>query len=211
MANPDKSLMNQTKEPKGYISALIEMLQSVDVNVIEEIVQVLLEAYHQGKQVFIFGNGGSGTTASHMTGDFIKGVSYGLEKKFKIICLNDNYTTLTAFANDVSYDLVFVEPLKNFLRPGDIVIGLSGSGNSRNVVAALEHAKQAGARVVSFSGYSGGRIKDLADISVYIPIHSMEVTEDIHLSVLHMIKNRIIDELHGGLGLNLGQEYLNRI
>ncbi len=201
----------QTEFPKEYITALQEMISKIDIQVIEESVNILLEAYEKGNCIYIFGNGGSGTTASHMTGDFIKGVSYGLEKKFKMICLNDNYTTMTAFANDVSYDLVFVEPLKNFLQDGDVVMGLSGSGNSKNVVLALEYAFQKNTKIIGFSGYSGGKVKELADVSIHIPIDSMEISEDLHLSILHMIKNRIIKELHGGLGRNLGEQYLDRV
>lgn len=200
-----------TEHPSGYLSALQEMIQSIDVLQVEQIVQEFLNVYQEGGCVYIFGNGGSGMTASHMTGDFVKGVSYGLDKKFKMICLNDNYTAMTAFANDVSYDLVFSEPLKNFLQPQDVVVALSGSGNSRNVILAVEYAKSIGAKVIGLSGYSGGKLKELSDISIHIPIDSMEVTEDLHMSILHMVKNRIIDELHGGLGLNLGQEYLDRV
>lgn len=207
--SPSQSL--PTECPTSYIQSLKKMIDQIDVEAIDQAVQVLLDAYQRGNSIYIFGNGGSGTTASHMTGDFIKGVSYGLEKKFKMICLNDNYTTMTAFANDISYDLVFVEPLKNFLQEGDVVMGLSGSGNSRNVVKALEYAKGKQSKIIGFSGYSGGKVRELSDVSIYIPIQSMEIAEDLHLSVLHMIKNQIIQSLHGGLGLNLGQEYLDRI
>lgn len=201
----------KTENPAGYITALQEMISKINVADINHVAGILLSAYESGKSIYIFGNGGSGTTASHMTGDFIKGVSYGLDKKFRMICLNDNYTTMTAFANDISYDLVFVEPLKNFLQEGDVVIGLSGSGNSRNVVLALEYAKEKNVTVIGFCGYKGGRVKELSDVSVHIPIDSMEVSEDLHLSVLHMIKNIIIAKLHGALGKNLGAEYLNRV
>lgn len=211
MDNVSNFLSNKTETPSGYIASLQEMISKIDTNAIERVVELLLDAYDKGNSIYIFGNGGSGTTASHMTGDFIKGVSYGLDKKFRMICLNDNYTTLTAFANDISFDLVFVEPLKNFLQGGDVVIGLSGSGNSRNVVYALEYAKERNASIIGFSGYSGGKVKELADISIHIPIDSMEISEDLHLSVLHMIKNRVITQLHGGLGRNLGKEYLDRI
>ena len=200
-----------TEYPKGYILALQDMIQTIDTDVIEEIIQSFMEVYQQGNCIYIFGNGGSGTTASHMAGDFIKGVSYGLDKKFKMICLNDNFTTMTAYANDLSYDSVFVEPLKNFLQAGDIVVGLSGSGNSKNIVLALEYAKNKGVKVIGFCGYSGGEVKRISDLSVHIPIDSMEIAEDLHLSVLHMIKNQIIADLHGGLGKNLGQKHLDRI
>lgn len=211
MDNVSNFLSNKTETPSGYIASLQEMISKIDVNAIERAVDILLDAYERGNSIYIFGNGGSGTTASHMTGDFIKGVSYGLDKKFRMICLNDNYTTLTAFANDVSYDLVFVEPLKNFLQEGDVVIGLSGSGNSRNVVHALVYAKERNVSIIGFSGYTGGKVKELSDVSIHIPIDSMEISEDLHLSVLHMIKNKIITQLHGGLGRNLGKEYLDRI
>lgn len=201
----------QTESPHGYITALQEMISKIDIQAIEATVSALLNAYDKGNSIFIFGNGGSGTTSSHMAGDFIKGVSYGLDKKFKMICLNDNFTTMTAFANDVSYDLVFVEPLKNFLQEGDVVIALSGSGQSKNVVLALEYAIQKDVKTIGFSGYSGGKVKELADVSIHVPIDSMEIAEDLHLSILHMIKNRIINELHGGLGRNLGDQYLNRV
>lgn len=200
-----------TIEPEDYVSTLQAVLSQLDLGQVKKATEVLMEAYERGNCIYIFGNGGSGTTASHMTGDFIKGVSYGLDKKFKMICLNDNYTTMTAIANDVSFDDVFVEPLKNFLQDGDIVIGISGSGNSRNVVLALEYAQSKGNTIIGFSGYSGGRVREIADVSVYIPINSMEVAEDLHFSVFHMIKNKIIAQLHGGLGLNLGQQYLDRI
>ena len=204
--------MNPSLEtPNVYIKALQETLSKIDTSLIEEAVQALLLAYHTGQTVYIFGNGGSGMSASHIAGDFIKGVSYKLDKKFKMICLNDNYTTMTAFANDISYDLVFVEPLKNFLKKGDVVIGLSGSGNSKNVVLALEYARELGAKVIGLSGYKGGQVQQLSDISLHVPIESMEVSEDIHLSILHIIKNRIIVELHGGLGRNYGATYDERI
>ncbi len=201
----------KTENPTGYITALQEMISKINVADINRVAEILLSAYESGRSIYIFGNGGSGTTASHMTGDFIKGVSYGLDKKFRMICLNDNYTTMTAFANDISYDLVFVEPLKNFLEEGDVVIGLSGSGNSRNIVLALEYAKEKNVTIIGFSGYKGGRVKELSDVSIHIPIGSMEVSEDLHLSVLHMIKNVIIAKLHGALGKNLGIQYLNRV
>ncbi|MCO5247864.1 MAG: SIS domain-containing protein [Chitinophagales bacterium] len=206
-----KTMESKLETPTLYISALQRMISTVDTSLVEDAAKVLLQAYREGKTVYIFGNGGSGMTASHITGDFIKGVSYQLDKKFKMICLNDNYTAMTAFANDVSYDLVFVEPLKNFLQEGDIVIGLSGSGNSKNVVLALEYAKKKDVQVIGFCGYKGGKVKELSDINFHIPIDSMEVTEDLHLAILHIIKNKIITELHGGLGRNYGETYDKRI
>ena len=204
-------MANNTDTPKSYLLALQETLNLLDLSKVEEMAEKLLEAYHFGKTIYIFGNGGSGATSSHMAGDFVKGVSYGLEKRFKMICLNDNFTGLSAYSNDISYDLVFVEPLKNFLQEGDVVVGLSGSGNSKNVVLAFEYAKSIGATTIALCGYSGGRINEMADISVHAPIHNMEIAEDLHLITFHMVKNYIISKLHGGLGLNVGSVFEGRV
>lgn len=202
---------NNTETPASYLTALQQTLNALDLQAVEKAASEILNTYHQGKSIYIFGNGGSGATASHMAGDFIKGVSYGLEKRFKMICLNDNFTGLSAYSNDISYDLVFVEPLKNFLQPGDLVIGLSGSGNSKNVVLAMEYAKTIGAKTIAFSGYSGGKISSMADVVVHVPIHNMEISEDVHLIAFHMIKNIIISNLHGGLGKNVGEVFSSRV
>jgi D-sedoheptulose 7-phosphate isomerase len=202
---------NNTDTPYGYLQALQATLSQLDLGQVEVMAKLLLEAYDAGKTVYVFGNGGSGATASHMAGDFVKGVSYGLEKRFRMICLNDNFTGLSAYSNDISYDLIFVEPLKNFLQPGDVVIGLSGSGNSKNVVLALEYARSAGASTIALCGYSGGKIHELADVSVHAPIHNMEISEDLHLITFHMVKNFIISRLHGGLGKNVGEVFESRV
>ena len=125
----------------GYLGRLQECIDKLDRKEIEAFMRILLQARDEGRQVFIMGNGGSASTASHFCCDFNKGISYQQDKKFRMICLNDNVATMLAYANDVSYDNVFVEQLKNFLQAGDIVIGISGSGNSKNVLRAIEYAK----------------------------------------------------------------------
>jgi D-sedoheptulose 7-phosphate isomerase len=104
-----------------------------------------------------------------------------------MVCLNDNIPTLTAYANDVSYDEVFVEPLRNFLAPGDLVVAISGSGNSRNVLKAIEYANGAGAVTVGLTGYDGGALKKIARYGVNVPIDDMQVTEDLHMVFDHLI------------------------
>jgi D-sedoheptulose 7-phosphate isomerase len=143
------------------------------------------------------GNGGSGASASHAAGDFIKGASYGLEKRFKMICLNDNLPSMMAIANDIGWDDIFVEPLKNFLQPQDLVIGISGSGNSANVVKALEYANAQGATTVAMTGFKGGKIKEIASISVHVPVMDMEVTEDIHMVIFNIVKKEMMARLMG--------------
>jgi D-sedoheptulose 7-phosphate isomerase len=132
------------------------------------------------------GNGGSGATASHFTGDFNKGLSFHKARRFRFICLNDNYATFAAYANDVGYEDVFVEPLKNFLAEGDLVIGISGSGNSPNVLKAVEYANDHGAVTLGLTGYDGGKLKTLARHGVHIPIADMQVTEDLHMVLDHL-------------------------
>jgi D-sedoheptulose 7-phosphate isomerase len=115
-----------------------------------------------------------------------KGVSYGREKRFRVISLNDNLATLTAYANDVSYTEVFVEQLKNFLRAGDVVVGISGSGNSPNILKAIEYANRQGAITVGLTGFNGGKLASLVQVPVHIPVHDMQKVEDIHMMLFHV-------------------------
>jgi D-sedoheptulose 7-phosphate isomerase len=186
--------MNHFEE---YIKKEIEIIQQLDVVAIEKVANLMLDTYHQGKQVFICGNGGSAASASHITGDFIKGASYGLEKRWRFICLNDNITTMMAISNDISYEDIFVEPLKNFANPGDLFIGISGSGNSTNVVKAMEYAKATGLATVALCGFRGGKIREIADVNIYTPIMDMQITEDLHMMALHMIFQYIVKQLFG--------------
>jgi D-sedoheptulose 7-phosphate isomerase len=186
--------MNHFEE---YIKKEIEIIQQLDVVAIERVANLMLDTYHQGKQVFICGNGGSAASASHITGDFIKGASFGLEKRWRFICLNDNITTMMAISNDISYEDIFVEPLKNFANPGDLFIGISGSGNSTNVVKAMEYAQASGLATVALCGFRGGKIREIADVNIYTPIMDMQITEDLHMMALHMIFQYIVKQLFG--------------
>lgn len=139
------------------------------------------------------GNGGSAATASHYVCDFNKGMSYGRDKRFKMICLNDNVQTMMAYANDVDYQSVFVEQLKNFLRRDDVVIGISGSGNSGNVTKAIEYANQNGGITCGLTGYDGGFLRRIAHYSVNVRIHDIQISEDIHMMLVHVIY-RIVND-----------------
>jgi D-sedoheptulose 7-phosphate isomerase len=200
--------MNNTIE--NYFNRLVQTVSQLNNQQAYAVAKELLDCYHRDGFIYIFGNGGSGSTASHMVGDFMKGVSYQLDKRFKFICLNDNYSTLGAISNDISFEDVFVEPLKNYLRPGDLVIGISGSGNSVNVVKALQYAKEKGVRTVAMCGYTGGKIKDLADSYFHVPIKDMEITEDVHLIAFHAIKQYIVELLKGS-NVSMGDVYDQRI
>jgi D-sedoheptulose 7-phosphate isomerase len=197
-------------EFKDYFGRLSHTLDQVNIDVILKLVEILINARDTDKTVFIFGNGGSGATASHVTGDFLKGISYGLDKRFRVQCLNDNISGLMAISNDLTYDEIFIEQLKSFLHSGDIVIGISGSGNSTNVVKAMEYARSKGALTVAFCGFKGGKVKDIADLVIHAPVHDMEITEDIHIIIFHAIKQTLMKELKGN-NYSMGETYDRRV
>src|SRR6056300_297194 len=154
--------------PQHYIDLVKSTLDALDPKALDALVEAFHTTYEKGGNIYTMGNGGSGASASHAAGDFLKGASYGLDKRFKMICLNDNLPSMMAIANDIGWESIFIEPLKNFLQPQDLVIGISGSGNSKNVVAALEYANEKGATTVALSGYKGGKIAQIATINVHI-------------------------------------------
>ncbi len=199
---------NEQEEIHNYFAGVNHALGSMDKKNIQHFVNILLGAYHQDKNIYVFGNGGSGATASHFCGDLVMGVSCGLDKRFKAICLNDNIPAMMAIANDISFDDIFIEQLKNFLKPEDVVIGISGSGNSINVVKGLEYANSQGAKTVAICGYKGGKIKDIAQLSVHAEINDMEIAEDVHnLVIIHCIKRLLGKELKN---FKVGENRLSR-
>lgn len=172
---------------RNYLQTLSGVLARIDVKEIEEVAKVFLQARDSNGTIYVFGNGGSGSTASHMVCDLLKGCSYNREKKFRIICLNDNIPTILAYANDVSYEDLFVEQLRNFLQAGDVVLGISGSGNSPNVIKAVNYANQKNNTTIGFTGYNGGELRKIASYSVNAGIDDMQISEDIHLITLHIL------------------------
>lgn len=195
---------------EGYFSNVSETLKKIDTSKVEKLVDLLLQAREQERTIYIFGNGGSGATASHVTGDFLKGISYQMDKRFRVMCLNDNISGMMAISNDLSYEEIFIEPLKAFLHKEDIVIGISGSGNSANVVKALEYARLNGANTVAFCGFKGGKVKEIANIVIHAPIDDMEVTEDIHIIIFHAIKQALMKHLKGD-DFSMGATYDERV
>jgi D-sedoheptulose 7-phosphate isomerase len=180
----------------NYFQYLKNTLDKIDLDKLKKINIILLEALEGEKQIFTMGNGGSGATASHFICDLNKGISFGKQKKFKAICLNDNMPTLLAYANDVSYSDIFSEQLKNFMREGDVVIGFSGSGNSQNVNKAIEYANENGGMTIGFSGFEGGTLSKIAKYSVVSPINNMQISEDIHLILCHLIMRTMMNTLN---------------
>lgn len=170
---------------RSYLKELTDVFHNTNHREFDRFLSALRDAHARGAAVYVFGNGGSGSTASHFACDINKGASFGSERRFRVICLNDNIPTLLAYANDVSYDDVFVEQLKNFLEPKDLVIGISSSGNSRNVLKALEYAGSQGAHTFGLGGAGGGRMKTVARDCMIAASDDTQKIEDIHMIVVH--------------------------
>ncbi len=187
-----------------YVKELCATLKQLDTAQLAQIVAVLLQAQENGKSIFTMGNGGHGSTAAHMVNDFAKH-SITSDKKdtvvstrrFRTLCLNDAVSLLTALANDMGYEHVFSEQLNNWCQEGDVVIGISGSGNSPNVLKAFEVAKQRGATSICFSGKGGGKARELADICVVVPSDKMVQSEDVHLAITHALSDELKKALQG--------------
>ena len=179
--------MDFINEINEYYEREKKAIDSLNREELNDAMNALLAAYERGATVYVFGNGGSSATASHMVCDFNKGTCYDLEKKFKFVCLNDNLPILMAIANDDSFENVFVYQLKDRLKKDDLILAISGSGNSHNVVKAVEYAKSIGTEVIAMTGYSGGKIRKMADHFLHVPVDDMQITEDLHMGSDHMI------------------------
>lgn len=193
-----------------YRQLLTDTLDKLDMTAVDAMVGCFADAHARGANIFTMGNGGSGASASHAAGDFLKGASYGLDQRFKMICLNDNLPSMMAIANDIGWEDIFVEPLKNFLQPGDVVIGISGSGNSKNVLKAADYAKAKGATVIGMTGFKGGKLREVADISIHSDAMDMEVAEDVHMAVFNMVKKVMMARLMGDAP-SMGSTYDARV
>ena len=180
-------MKQKINEIQSYINTLKKALDNINKEDIYQFSQLLNFTKESGKKVMIFGNGGSASTASHFACDINKGVSYKQEKKFKVISLSDNIPTILAYANDINYEDIFIEQLKNFLEPGDLVIGISGSGNSKNVLKAIKFANSKGNISVGITGYNGGELKKISSYSVNANINDMQISEDIHMIIVHLM------------------------
>ena len=195
-------MTNLAESIDRYVTRVTRVLNQLNREDVAAVVRTLLDMRNRGGTLFLFGNGGSGATASHMYCDLAKGASLMLENRFRVICLNDNIPAMAAYANDISWEEVFVGPMKNLIKKEDVAIGISGSGNSMNVVKALEYANSIGATTIAWCGYDGGKIKKIADMSVHVDINDMEVTEDVHLVLNHCIREALRDTLENEMLAN---------
>ncbi len=178
---------------RGYLSKLEGVLKSLEPKEISAVGALLSAARHAGKQVFIAGNGGSAALASHVAVDLGKGCSRNREKRFRVISLTDNVPWITALGNDISYDDIFVEQLKNYAEKGDIFLAISGSGNSKNILKALQYANQAGCTTVGISGFKGGALKDMVKHHVHVKADHMGLIEDGQLIICHILMYAFMD------------------
>jgi D-sedoheptulose 7-phosphate isomerase len=170
-----------------YWDELAAVARAMPLATLAEAAEWLLACYERGGQVFILGNGGSAATASHFACDLAKGTRTAGLPAFRVLSLTDNVPLLTAWANDTSYERVFAEQLAAFVGPGDLVVAISGSGNSPNVLAVVEVVRARGARLLALTGESGGQLAALADLAIRVPAGPIEQVEDAHLAVAHSL------------------------
>lgn len=170
-----------------YYAREIEVIKQLNVEEINKAMNAIYDVYQNGGTIYVCGNGGSAATASHMQNDFNKGISEYTERKFNFYCLNDNVSTLMAIANDIGYEEVFRFQLRGKITENDLFIGISGSGNSKNVLNAAEYAKERGAKVIGITGYNGGKLREIADYNMHVNENDMQIAEDVHMTFDHMM------------------------
>lgn len=202
--NSSNHIAQKISSVKQYFQLYRDVVGVLPYDSIEVAIEELVRCYEAEQTVFVFGNGGSAALASHFACDLGKGtIGQGNgQKRFRVLSLNDNLPLLTAWANDSSYDMIFAEQLRNFIRPLDVAFAISGSGNSINVLRAMEVARDAGAFTVGLTGYQGGKMRSLCDLCIVVPSDNMQIIEDFHLSIAHAIFSVVRQRLSNNLHLN---------
>lgn len=178
--------MNEQAHFADYSRRLQEVLASADWTTVHQLAQALLESWQNGCRVFICGNGGSAGNAIHLANDFLYGIAKKTGGGLRVMALSANSAVMTCLANDVGYDYIYSEQLAVQAQSGDLLIALSGSGNSANIVRVLEQASVMGVRSFAILGFSGGKSKQLADVAIHFPVDDMQIAEDLQLIVGHM-------------------------
>jgi len=183
----------------SYLTRLIKQIESVNVNEVDFAIDLIIKTWQSGNQIITLGNGGSSMTALHMITDWNKMIFKKTGKSFRGRSLVDNIGLIMAYSNDISFNDVFVEQLKNILQHGDLVIAISGSGNSENVVRAVEYANQQGVSTIGLSGFNGGRLKSIAQCSVWVNVNDMQIVEDLHAIFGHIVMQRLCTDTSDNL------------
>jgi D-sedoheptulose 7-phosphate isomerase len=176
---------------KSYLSKLSKTLDALDRDQVDSAVNVIASAWQAGRQIITFGNGGSSLTALHFINDWNKSIFMASGKSFRGRSLVDSIGLVMAYGNDVSFQDIFVEQLKNVLEPGDLAIAISGSGNSENVIRAVRYANENGATTLGLCGYRGGKLKDMARHIVWADVDDMQLSEDVHAIFGHIVMQRL--------------------
>lgn len=170
----------------AYRKELVQHMEAIDARDFGACIDLLLEAYRGDKQVFVAGNGGSAAAANHFVCDFGKNAVAAPSRRFRVLSLCDNVERITAFGNDVAFEEIFREQMKNLFNPGDLLILISASGSSPNLLAACAYAKEKGAKIITLAGFQGGKIRAYADAGIHMDLDSYERIEDLHMVLLHM-------------------------
>jgi len=176
-----------------YKASALEAITHIDTARVDQAIQWFEDARAANRHIFVCGNGGSASTASHFVRDIVKGASYNRDQRFRILALTDSLPTITAYSNDVSYECIFAEQLKNFAQTGDLVMCISGSGNSPNVLRAMEYANSIGCKTIALTGRNGGQLGPLAQLNIQVPVPNMGRIQDAHMVICHMIAYRFMD------------------
>ena len=179
--------------PEAYKTDLLKAIEAIDLAKVNQAVEWFQKARADSRHIFVCGNGGSASTASHFACDIVKGCSFNRATRFRIMALTDQLPTITAYANDVGYDVIFAEQLKNFAQPGDLFMAISGSGTSPNVVLAMDYANSIGCRTIALTGRDGGKLGPKAQLNILVPVPHMGRIEDVHMNVCHMIGYYFMD------------------
>lgn len=180
-----------------HVRELREALEGVSAEAVQRVVELILRAHRGGRRIYVLGNGGSASTSSHFACDLAKATIHGDERRLRVTSLTDNVAVLTAWANDTSYERVFAEQVVSLVDPGDVVVAISASGDSPNVVAAVLAARALKASTVALVGFSGGALRDLADVVVHVRSYDYGIVEDCHLTLEHAITAALRDALAG--------------
>lgn len=192
---------SSARTPQEYYAAFQRVVADLPYQEIDRAIGEIMAAYERGATIYTFGNGGSASLASHFACDLAKGtlISNNGQRRFRVISLADNIPLMTAWANDHGYECIFAQQLENLVASGDIVLSISGSGNSPNVLRALAVAKDRGARTIGLTGFNGGKMKSLCDVCMILPSDNMQIIEDFHLSVTHAISSVIRQKIFDGV------------
>ena len=188
--------MKLKKFINNYTNNLIEFLQNIDTDSIEEIIDIFEKTLQPKSKIYILGNGGSAATASHMVNDLGVGLKRRDIRKFNVISLADNTPVCSAIANDIGYENIFYMQLKDILEPDDVVLAISCSGNSPNIIKAIEYAKQCNSKIIGVTGFDGGKLKTLSDINFHVKTQKDEygLVEDMHMILDHIIYSYYIQK-----------------